>query len=178
MGHHKIAYMSNLDAASTVTERLAGYRRALAHAGIAYRDALVQRDPGDGDSGIGCDESVIALLKLPDPPTAICAVNDVVALRVIEALSAQGLEVPADMSVVGFDGIERWAPTMPFLTTVQQPFERIGEQAVELLLERIENGPDAPYKHVVLDVEFAVHRSTRSIATASATICRQHRQHS
>jgi DNA-binding LacI/PurR family transcriptional regulator len=177
IGHRSIAYVANYDTLSTVEERLAGYRRALSSAGIEYRETLVERDPGPtgNDPEQGCEQLVERLLGLPEPPTAICAVNDVVALRVIAALRSLNVRVPDDISVIGFDGVERWGPTQPFLTTVQQPFQRIGEQAIELLLERIKYGPSTPYKHAILDVELAVHRSTRPYAPFTAATHRNHR---
>lgn len=165
LGHRRIAHVSNYDSLSTVAERLAGYRRALESAHIAFDPELVQRDPGPpGDNPeVGCEELVARLIEQPNPPTAIFAVHDVIALRVIAALRGRGLRVPEDMSVIGFDGIERWMPTNPFLTTLYQPLERLGARAVELLRARIQQGPTTTYKHTILDVSLAVHRSTRAL---------------
>jgi LacI family transcriptional regulator len=170
IGHRNIAYVSNYDNLSTVDERLAGYRRALDRAGIAQRASFIERDPGPSgaDPMEGCEPLVERLLGLADPPTAICAVNDVVAHRVIAALRAHGTRVPEDISVIGFDGIERWAPMHPFLSTLQQPFRRMGEQAVELVVDRLQNGHVPPYKHVILDVELVVHSSTRPLTPRAA----------
>ena len=166
LGHRHIAYVSNYDALSTVSERLAGYRRALTNARLEFRPELVHRDPGPSgsDPEEGCATLIARLLELPVPPTAIVTVNDVVAFRVLAALRERKCTVPGDISLVGFDGIERWMPTPPFLTTLHQPFHRIGMQAVELLLERIQGGPAAPYRHTILDVHLAVHQSTGKIA--------------
>lgn len=166
LGHRRIAHVSNFDELSTVAERLAGYQRALQVAGIPFRPELIRRDPGPpgDDSRVGCEELLEELLDLPESPTAICAVNDVVAYRLIAALRARGLRVPEDISVTGFDGIEQWTPGLPFLTTVYQPFDCIGAQAMDLLLERIKAGPDAPYKHVILDVRLSIQQSTRKIS--------------
>jgi LacI family transcriptional regulator len=162
-GHRSIGHVSNHDAISTVEERLAGYRRALEKTGIPFRPELVQRDPGPppgGSADEGCEAMVEYWMNLPDPPTALFVVSDIVAYRVIHALRARGLRVPEDISVAGFDGIERWTPGPPFLTTVHQPFDRMGTVGVELLMDRIASGPDAPYRHVILDVPFVANRST------------------
>jgi DNA-binding LacI/PurR family transcriptional regulator len=171
LGHRSIAHVSNFDDISTVAERLAGYRRALARAGIPYRPELVQKDPGPppgGDANEGCETMVDYWMGLREPPTAIFAVSDIVAYRVIHSLRACGLRVPEDVSVAGFDGIERWVPGQAFLTTVHQPFDDMGFAAVELLLDRIKAGPDAPYRHVILDVPFVANTSTGPVPRRSS----------
>jgi DNA-binding LacI/PurR family transcriptional regulator len=88
-------------------------------------------------------------------------VHDVLALRLIDALRAKGVRVPEDMAVAGFDGLERWLPGSPFLTTANQPFERIGEWAAQLLLQRVEQGSQGAYQHILLEAPVHVHASTR-----------------
>jgi LacI family transcriptional regulator len=152
-GHRRIAHVTNYDNASTVQERMEGYHRALSRAGIVPRPEWIVRGSGT--------TAVETLLSQPEPPTAVFAVNDVTGLGIVEALRARGLRVPEDVAVAGFDGVERWLPGTPFLTTADQPFERLGATAAELLLRRITEGPDLPYRHVLLDAPLAMHRSTR-----------------
>jgi LacI family transcriptional regulator len=154
-GHRRIAHVTNYDNASTVQERAEGYRRALSRAGVTPRPEWIMREPEA--------TAVDALLALPETPTAVFAVNDVTALRVIEALRGRGLRVPEDVAVAGFDGIERWLPGTLFLTTADQPFERMGAAAADLLLRRITLGPDVPYRQVLLDAPLAVYGSTGPI---------------
>ncbi|MBC8104274.1 MAG: substrate-binding domain-containing protein, partial [Cytophagales bacterium] len=104
------------------------------------------------------------LLALPNPPTALFTVNDIVAFHLLAAIRARGLRVPEDLAVVGFDGIEQGEQGVPFLTTVGQPFERIGSQAADLLLERMERGPGAAFRHVLLEAPVIVRASTRALA--------------
>ncbi len=165
LGHRHIAHVSNFDDVSTVAERLNGYERGLRNAGIPLRPELIERDPGPsgGDPYGGCEELLGRLLALPDPPTAICTVNDVTAFRVMHSVRARGLRIPDDMSVMGFDGAERWMPTAPYLATVHQPFRSIGAHAVDLLLERIEAGPASPHRHVILDVTISSHQSVKRL---------------
>lgn len=164
LGHRRIAHITNMDQASTVAERLSGYRRALDEAGLPARPELIvmQREPNpqretrqDVYAGM-----VTHLLALPDAPTAVFAVNDVVALHFTDALRARGLNVPQAMSVTGFDGIERWQAGASFLTTAHQPFERVGRRAVELLLHRLHSGRQAAYRHIFLEAPLSVHAST------------------
>jgi LacI family transcriptional regulator len=164
LGHHSIAHVSNLDTASTIEERQAGYVRALERAHIPVRKDLVAHDSLTGER---CDSTVDImeyLLSRPDPPTAVFAVNDEVAFRVIAALRIMGRRVPDDVAVVGFDGVsadEHWMPEPPFLSTMCQPFEQMGAKAVELLLERIEHGPPGSYKHILLEAPLRVGGSTQ-----------------
>lgn len=159
-GHRRIAHITNIENASTVHERLLGYRDALREAGIPFRSELVLTDTFQPEDGVP-EPLAAQLLQIPDTPTAVFCVNDVVALRLIESLRARGIRVPEDMAVAGFDGLERWLPGTPFLTTANQPFERIGEWAIRLLLRRIEHGDGAPYQHILLEAPLSIHASTR-----------------
>ena len=164
LGHRRIAHITNMDQASTVAERLRGYRRALHDAGLPAPPELIvmQREP-DPHSETRRDvyaEMVTHFLALPDAPTAVFAVNDVVALHFADALRARGLDVPQAMSVTGFDGIERWQAGASFLTTAHQPFERVGRRAVEMLLYRLQSGRETAYRHIFLEAPLSVHAST------------------
>lgn len=162
-GHRYIAHITNVDNASTVHERLQGYRDALAEAGIPFRPELVLTETGSPEAGYRNVHEALAaqLMELPGPPTAVFCVNDVLALQLIDALRARGVHVPEDIAVAGFDGLERWLPGSPFLTTANQPFERIGEWAAQLLLQRVEQGDKGTYQHVLLEAPLSIHASTR-----------------
>ncbi|HZT41855.1 MAG TPA: GntR family transcriptional regulator [Chthonomonadaceae bacterium] len=162
-GHRRIAHITNWDEVSTVAERLTGYRRALQAANIPFQPELVMTEvqpspdhPDDADA-----ELAERLLSVPDPPTAVFVVNDILALRLVSALRTRGVNVPEGMAVAGFDGIERWLPGDRFLTTADQPFERIGSRSVDLLLHQIEAKENQPYKHIELDAPLSIHASTR-----------------
>lgn len=162
--HRVIAHVSNRDTASTVQERRAGYENALRAAGLPVRAELIERDPGPSgeDPNEGTEPLIDRLLAAPEPPTAIFAVSDYVALRVISGLQKRGLRIPQDIAVAGFDGLQRWMLGGPFLTTANQPFESIGVRAVELLLRRIQAGPTAAYQHILLDAPLNINGSTGS----------------
>lgn len=160
-GHRRIAHVTNSDPVSTVSERKAGYRAALEAAGIRYDEKLVFRAAGRySDMAATCRALAHSILDLAERPTAFFCVNDRLAFNMIDALGLKGLRVPEDASVVGFDGIERWMPGPSSLTTCLQPFEQLGSTAVDLLLRRIERGPEAAYRHVLLDAPLSVCAST------------------
>ena len=91
------------------------------------------------------------LLSLPDRPTAIFAANDLSALGIIDVARQMDIEVPRDLSVVGFDDIPDSAQSTPPLTTVQQPLQRMGAEAVRLLLALLDC-PEPEARHVRLPV--------------------------
>jgi LacI family transcriptional regulator len=136
LGHTRIGHLTNTDPASSVVARATGYREALMQAGIPYDPALVCTVP----SGMALDgaAAVKHFFSLPDPPTAVFAMNDSLAHALIQAMEAQGLRVPDDLSIIGFDDLERFSPRSALLTTMHQPFQRIGQRAAELLLERLQ----------------------------------------
>ncbi len=163
-GHRHIAHITNSEPASTVAERLAGYRKALEAARLPYRPELVlptrflelEKNPSAGES-----PTVDHLLNQPVTPTAVFAVNDYTARWLITALRARGMRVPEDMAVAGFDDEERWKPDKPFVTTIRAPFEQMGTEAARLLLERLQSGPVSAYRHILLEAPLVVRGSTR-----------------
>lgn len=158
LGHRRIALITNSDKVSAVREREAGYRRALAEAGIAYRDDLLWEDRLDLPEGV--EAALDSLLGLPHPPTAIFGINDHIALQVHEALVSRGIDVPGRISVVGFDGLLRWVPGGGYLTGAQQDFSTMGQLAAELILRRAQEGAPRAYRHLLLDAPLVLKGST------------------
>ncbi|MGV3613786.1 MAG: substrate-binding domain-containing protein [Fimbriimonas sp.] len=166
MGHRRIACLANMDWVSTVHERVCGYRRGLEASGIPFDEALVAKwGIGDGETE---SESMVrtlrALLDREEPPTAIFAINDTLALAAIDALREMGLSVPEDLSVAGFDGLLRWVPGGGPLTSAVQDFSRIGELAAELLLERLRDPEPSTFRHILLDAPTSLRSSTRPVS--------------
>jgi len=167
MGHRSITHITNLDQASTVGQREAGYRHALEAARIPFRPELVVAATESSVEEVPAIYSglIEKLFSVPDPPTAVFAVNDVIAHRFIAAVRVhkRGIRIPEDVAVAGFDGLEHWASYPPFLTTAYQPFEQLGEVATRMLLRRIEQearGEKPAYQHVLLNAPLHVHAST------------------
>jgi DNA-binding LacI/PurR family transcriptional regulator len=149
LGHRNIGFLSNIEPVSSVKEREAGYRRALKEAGIPLREDYIMHDLVDVREGV--ESALEAFLNLKEKPTAIFAVNDHIALQVCEVLHDRKIQVPEQMSVIGFDGILRWVPGGGYLTTQLQDFERIGQLAAELVMQRMISGPPSAYRHVLLN---------------------------
>ncbi|OAH13661.1 LacI family DNA-binding transcriptional regulator [Streptomyces jeddahensis] len=131
LGHERIAVIGGYQRKLCSSARVAGYRSALAAAGVCHRPEYVRY--GDFDEVVA-RHRMLELLDLPEPPTAVFVCSDKMALGVYEALALRGLRVPDDISVVGFDDLPeaRWAT--PALTTVRQPFSEMAATAVRLLV--------------------------------------------
>jgi LacI family transcriptional regulator, galactose operon repressor len=136
LGHKRIAALTGIPEWLASIERLTGYHSAHAAAGVLADPRLVV----EGDYSIEGGESAAAkLLDLPDPPTAVFAFNDNMAVAVVREARKRGLRVPEDLSVVGFDDSEQAGIVTPALTTVRQPLAEMGRMAVSLLLRLLEN---------------------------------------
>lgn len=127
-GHARIAFVGTVDAIHPqFAERYEGYRFALEAAGLEPR----KPHPADGDDRVAAGRKAAAeLMALPDPPDAIFAANDAIALGVLEQLSRLGVSVPATMGVVGFDGLAAGEHSHPPLTTIEPDFAEAGRVLV------------------------------------------------
>jgi LacI family transcriptional regulator len=166
LGHRRIGMITEGLEVSTARDRLQGYRDALAAAGIAWDDALVAESSAI-DPGVA-KESTLRLLDLPDPPTAIFAVNNIAVVGVIEAARECGLEIPRDLALVCFDDIEHVARIHPFLTVMAQPAETYGTIATQLLLDRLGGRVSQRPRTVVLPADFIVRVSSGAAAPEPA----------
>ena len=101
------------------------------------------------------------LLDRDDPPTAIFASNDVMAMGAMDAIRGRGLRIPEDMSILGFDDIPQAAMVRPALTTVRQPLEHMGRLATQMLIDQLKN-PEKEIGRVELPTQLIVRDSTLS----------------
>lgn len=152
-GHRRIGYINGPEHLAVCQMRQAGYRRALAEAGL-QPDPKCEM-PGDFSyrSGLAATE---ALLALPQRPTAVFAANDDMASAVISVAHRQGLDVPGDLSVCGFDDTLVAQSVWPELTTIRQPVGEMAAQAMVLLVEAIRKrrrGEAPPAQLVKVDYE-------------------------
>jgi DNA-binding LacI/PurR family transcriptional regulator len=161
LGHTRIAHITNSDTASTVVERLAGFKRALHKAGLAScPEHIVKEAPACDDWQAMRRALASTLFDSLHPPTALFCLNDRIAHGWIQVLREMGLRVPEDVSVAGFDGIDHWGKRNEFLTTAIQPFEDIGARAVGLLARRRQPQQPTAFRQVLLEAPLAVRNST------------------
>lgn len=139
LGHRRIAHIAGPVPEAMAVSRRDGYRRAMKAAGLDIPPGY----EAIGDYLLHCGEALCrGLFELPEPPTAIFVANDEMAFGVIHELRRMGLDVPGDVSVVGFDDLFLSQAFHPPLTTVSQPRAAIGRQAMEQLL-RVLSGEGA-----------------------------------
>ncbi|PSJ79531.1 LacI family DNA-binding transcriptional regulator [Neisseria iguanae] len=134
-GHRRIAYVTLQPGIEATPLRVAGYRRALADAGIVFDADLVQTGYADFNyDSAALVVAVVKLLVLQRPPTVICCGNDEMAVRVYGILRTRGLRVPEQISVAGYDNHSAIAETLfPPLTSTELPYLRMGALAAEML---------------------------------------------
>jgi DNA-binding LacI/PurR family transcriptional regulator len=146
LGHTRIAHlMGNLNQ-TNVIERRDAFCAALGEAGVNIPPAYLVAGQYNRESG---KENAEHLLSLPEPPSAIFAGNDVLALAALEAARERGISVPHELSIIGFDDIPEAAMVTPPLTTIRQPLTEVGDRATRLLVDIIEGRPSAPAAHLL-----------------------------
>lgn len=155
LGHQRIGLITGWAPHPSTGERLAGYIAALEAYQLPYRQELVERGDFLQPGGYQATQK---LLALPQPPTAIFAASDDMAIGALEAARECGLQVPADLSIIGFDDIPQSSLVSPKLTTVSQSLPEIGRIAVRTLLHYIET-PDCPRQQIEVQTRLIVRES-------------------
>ena len=159
LGHTRIACIAGPSSITPSAERITGYRNALAEAGLAAQENLILRGDYHAQSGM---EMTHTILKMDPRPSAIFAMNDLMALGALRAAAEEGCSVPGDLAVVGYDDLELAHFTNPPLTTIAQPKKEIGAQAISLLVDRMSSRDRSP-RRIVLPPELIVRRSTQPL---------------
>lgn len=164
LGHRRIGVISGQAYSEPMNHRLRGVRRALTDARLNADERLfVASDLQQFDMGYSAANQ---LLDLPDPPSAIFALTDVMAVGAIHAAARRGLDVPGDLSVIGFDNIPLASYFIPALTTVAQPIQQMGEYASHTVLDALHN-PNMLPTDTLLPTELVVRQS--AVAGKEAT---------
>jgi LacI family transcriptional regulator len=152
-GHRRIAFIGGGEHLYTTRKRLQGYREALKMAGL---EELCRVGAVDIASAA---QATRELMELPEPPTAIFAVNNLVTVGVLQALERACQRVPGDVALIGFDDFELAAVLHPRLTLVRQPATELGRRAASLLFDRLEGCQPREPRHLVLETELIVRES-------------------
>ena len=158
LGHTRIGFINGKSPgsfrASQYFDRLSGVEQALHESGIVSQENLMEIASWDRESG---GAAAARLLELKNPPTAILAASDVQAIGVLEKARALKMNVPNDLSIMGFDGVKisEWLE----LTTVQQPMYHLGDLGLNRLLELIEN-PAKEAELICLDTTLSLRHTT------------------
>lgn len=139
-GHKRIGLIGASEDVFASNLRIEGYCQALSYYGLEYDERLLATGDFRFESGYTAMQSFLANRE-QCPLTAVCAISDEMAIGAMRCLYDNGLNVPDDMSVVGFDNLRMSKMVMPGLTTVAQPFEEIGAQAVKSVVQMSQRAP-------------------------------------
>ncbi len=156
LGHQRIACICGPENMHLSQYRKQGYIQALQRSGIAIEESYLFYGDFSYEAGA---KGLSALMSLPQPPTAIFCHSDVMAIGALSQAKKLGLNVPLDLSIIGFDNITLTQYSDPPLTTVAQPCYQIGQQAMLLLLKQLQ-GQAAQIGSLLLESELLIRGST------------------
>jgi len=156
LGHKRIAIIAGSRGVSTSEDRVIGYQQALSEAGLGSNELIYY---GAFNEHSGYQLANQAMMQNPRP-TAIFGGNNFVAMGAIKAIRDLNLDVPADVSVVGFDDLPEFMFMKPFLTVARQPAYEMGRLAAEILLKRITGEMLEEHREFILPVEIVVRESS------------------
>ena len=163
LGHRRIGCITGPSDVTPSADRVAGYEQALHEAGIPIDESIILKGDFQYSSG---HQAAHKLLSMEDPPTAIFACNDLMAVGVMSAARELDQRVPEDLSVAGFDDVHLACFTNPPLTTVAQPKYEMGALATRILLQRMQDH-DSPPRHELLPTRLVIRQSTAPLGAAA-----------
>ena len=169
LGHREIAFLRGPKALSSSGQRWKGIKAFAQKAGLELKADRITELPESLDPNSGFDAGVrltTELLRQGEKFTALMAYDDVTALGALRALKKQGLRVPEDCSVIGFDDVAQASLSVPSLTTVRQPMEAMGNLSAGMVLEAIkalDQKKDIPVVKRKIPAELVVRESTRAV---------------
>ena len=157
-GYKRIAHITGPINLLTAQERINGYLDALKSHSIKPIHQLIKNSEYTIESG---KQAMEMILTLKDPPDAVFAANDLIAIGAMEAIKSKGLKIPTDIAVAGFDDITFARITEPKLTTVCQPINQMGGLAMRVLIDRLNNSYDSVEpRTITLQPSIAIREST------------------
>ncbi len=159
-GRREIGFIGHTACHPVTEERLQGVRRAVAEQGVGIPDSWVIDGNLDCESGYS---AMRRLLHLPERPDAVIAANDLMAMGAMRAIQEQGLRIPEDIALVGYDDIALTAYTSPPLTTIRQSGDKMGQMAAEVLIAAIAGDGEREHS-VVIEPELVLRGTVAAAA--------------
>ncbi len=159
-GRRRIAAVGRERSRGTASERLRGYRLALRDAGLPYDKELVIGVPAF--ERVDGHVAMRQLLDLPEPPDAVFCFNDLMAIGALRACVEDGVRVPEDIAIVGFDDIAETRYSNPTITTISPDLTGLARAALELLARRI-GGDDGPAEKIRVDWRLVARETTLGV---------------
>ena len=146
LDHTRIAYLGRPEDERTNESRYKGYKQALNEANISFDEDLVVSASYEWGSG---EKAIRSLMQKGNPPSAVFAFNDTLAIETVHACAEMGLRIPQDLAIIGFDDIHSAAVIQPPLSTIRQPLFEIGSEAMKVLLALIKQKDSQPVQIIV-----------------------------
>ena len=159
-GHKKIGYIGGDSYDSNNRLRYAGYRKALSKASLSMTEHYIKHGSYTFKHGY---ETTTKLLRSSDAPTAFFAANNRIVLGACKGIMDCGLQIPDDVSIIGFDDFETATMLPSPLTVIRQPLRELAFNAVDILLSRMDKTNNIPYVTSMLKTEFVLRSSTRNV---------------
>lgn len=153
LGYQRIGTITGLTGGAASADRLEGYEKALNERGRNLDQSLIAEGDFTEAGGYYAMQQL-----LPSKPDAIFAASDLMAIGALRAVREAGLSIPEDVAFVGFDDVSVARYASPQLTTIRQPIARFGVNAVEILIDLIENGIH-PARRIIMDTELIIRES-------------------
>jgi len=154
LGHRRIAFM--LAGNDNDILRLRGYKKALKEFGVEFRKELLVES---GEEISGAERFMDKILSMKEKPTAIYAINDLLAIGIMDACEKRGLKIPGDFALVGFDNIKLSAHSRFSITTVDYPLKELAKIAMNVLQDQIEGRMEEP-EQILIKPTLVVRRSS------------------
>ena len=157
LGHRRIGMIKRRPTSALSNLRFDGYQEALREANVPFDPSLVIESQAGQVGGYAAMQQ---LLALSPPPTAVFVHNDILAMGAMRAIVDDGLTIPDDISVIGYDNIINSAYLNPRLTTVKYPIAEMGRQAGQIILDLVQKEDAPPPQTIILPVELVIRAST------------------
>lgn len=144
-GKRRIAYLTGKEEYQVVNNRFMGYCKALGDLGLPVNESLILEGEFSKDCGVQAAEK---LMNIKEPPDAIMAATDIMAMGVLEYLQKNGHQVPKDVAVFGFDNLQASQNTIPALSTISLPIQEMAKKTITSLIDLMKEPKTKPIKHV------------------------------
>ncbi|MDQ2748894.1 MAG: LacI family transcriptional regulator [Actinomycetota bacterium] len=161
-GHTHIGFVGGPLSIKQVSERLAGARRAVDRAGLPEATITLMETPGLNVAAGRRTGELIAAMPAARRPSAVFCANDLLALGVLQEMTRRRLDVPGDLAIVGYDDIDFAAAAAVPLTSVLQPRSQLGQAAMDLLIDEVEEPKTHRHRQVVFEPELVIRESTKA----------------
>jgi len=159
-GYRKIAFIGGSESSPSNKEREEGYKLALSKYKIEIDDSLILKGGFKSKDGYDNMQRLINSGNIPD---AVFGGNDIIALGVLHCVQENGLRVPEDIGIIGFDDIPYASLPQIQLTTIEQPKYQMGKYAIELLMKTLEDKTDREIKRIILEPKLKIRKTTREV---------------